>query len=135
MREELPWLCSPANDSGITPACAGRTFPMYSHHFHDKDHPRVCGKNPAAHYPIRMSVGSPPRVREEPFSPSGISQRSRITPACAGRTLSRAPDPHVLRDHPRVCGKNYLQRKSLHNANGSPPRVREEPNFSLAIKA
>ena len=47
-----------------------------------------------------------------------------ITPACAGnrpRVLAKA---FASRDHPRVCGEQYLQIHPIPHPIGSPPRVR-----------
>ena len=51
--------------SGITPACAGKTSNYRWHARLNWDHPRVCGKNvPRPVVAFGMS-GSPPRVREK----------------------------------------------------------------------
>ena len=50
--------------------------------------------------------------------------RLGITPACAGKTPSRAVLDCLLKDHPRVCGENRHGRKALCAPRGSPPRVR-----------
>ena len=47
-----------------------------------------------------------------------------ITPACAGKTLSRRGTPTEGRDHPRVCGENQEHRSAPASQSGSPPRVR-----------
>ena len=55
---------------------------------------------------------------------------ARITPACAGITLS-SPPPSVLgEDHPRVCGNYWLIFDRIECFWGSPPRVRELLQFN-----
>ena len=71
-----------------------------------EDHPRVCGKNFRFSLASAMRSGSPPRVREELFCIFLRKNSGRITPACAGRTLSSCRARGSSKDHPRVCGKN-----------------------------
>ena len=62
-----------------------------------------------------------------------------ITPACAGKTLETTTLPVELRDHPRMCGKDYLVLFQRRQQQGSPPHVRERlfnmsmPPFILRI--
>ena len=72
-------------------------------------------------------MGSPPRVREKLSSALSSRCTQGITPACAGKTISRCANKNALRDHPRVCGKNYTVRSNKWLLKGSPPRVREKP--------
>ena len=51
----------------------------------------------------------------------------RITPACAGKTLSGSSCLSSRQDHPRVCGENYLGGYRAGAQGGSPPRVRGKP--------
>ena len=48
---------------GITPACAGKTLCYTRKEPSAGDHPRVCGENHIAAHPLKIIVGSPPRVR------------------------------------------------------------------------
>ena len=92
----------------------------------------MCGKNYVWIHFSSCSLGSPPRVREEPLVTLFHLSNSRITPACAGRTGRGLFGGLGDEDHPRVCGKNMVA-KLLHPSNvGSPPRVREEPIASIA---
>ena len=52
-------------------------------------------------------------------------KRSRITPACAGKTVSASCTDLVAQDHPRMCGKDWKHTKQLRPWIGSPPHVRE----------
>ncbi len=49
----------------------------------------------------------------------------RITPAYAGKTGNTCCDCKSTGDHPRVCGKDTMPAQGVHNAEGSPPRMRE----------
>ena len=65
VREEQRHAYDGKGEKGITPACAGRTGTDSGLYAGGRDHPRVCGKNKTTHNVIRVSRGSPPRVREE----------------------------------------------------------------------
>ena len=65
-------------------------------------------------------------MREEHVDDKRFDYDLRITPACAGRTLSNDVHRHCIWDHPRVCGKNRIRPKMCAMCLGSPPRVREE---------
>ena len=74
---------------GITPACAGKTRPMWRTDTEFGDHPRVCGENGMEVCLEVRPVGSPPRVRGKlPLKHVKI-RRPGITPACAGKTNLR----------------------------------------------
>ena len=113
---------------GITPACAGKT---YSHRLCSSlvwDHPRVCGKNIQKLTKTQGMWGSPPRVREKLSFSDPVGPPTGITPACAGKTSLPKFALDALKDHPRVCGKNWSVRFNTKNKAGSPPRVREKRN-------
>ena len=48
----------------------------------------------------------------------------RITPACAGKSLSVSVVVHSVKDHPRVCGEKSPVLIGRGSLRGSPPRVR-----------
>ena len=50
----------------------------------------------------------------------------RITPAYAGKTACFASSSTIMRDHPRVCGKNTANNWDEAVNMGSPPRMREK---------
>ena len=87
----------------------------------------MCGENIR---PIQVSsvrLGSPPRVRGKPNCYGWLKCIKRITPACAGKTLTTVPRPPRQQDHPRVCGENEVYIGRLKALRGSPPRVRGKP--------
>ena len=73
--------------AGITPACAGKTLRLPRFQQLGRDHPRVCGKNGVLSMSLKRDMGSPPRVREKLDRVKEENLVTRITPACAGKTL------------------------------------------------
>ena len=55
---------------------------------------------------------------------SGSNEDSRIIPAYAGNTASRACSSGTERDHPRVCGEHGVDSFTAITAMGSSPRMR-----------
>ena len=110
----------------ITPACAGRSFPLYDWRTEDEDHPRVCGEKLSVENGQRTGHGSPPRVRGEVHLLPCRLQQQRITPACAGRSLGVELLLKMREDHPRVCGEKSSVMIVKLPRKGSPPRVRGE---------
>ena len=107
VREKRPSSSEIHSDTGITPACAGKTPLSRALLRCPWDHPRVCGKNLLKQWVELHRPGSPPRVREKPAPIIYQQTHDGITPACAGKTNSFLA--------------NYHEHK------GSPPRVREKP--------
>ncbi len=85
----------------------------------------MCGKDGEVMATAVTDRGSPPRVRERHMPALISASTSRITPACAGKTLSNFRKPAAIRDHPRVCGKDFFREPGNEESGGSPPRVRE----------
>ena len=99
-----PAICA----RGITPACAGNSFPELPRRRRRSDHPRVCGEQFRRRWSITRLAGSPPRVRGTGLvvMPRGAS--GRITPACAGNSFGAFLSVENDQDHPRVCGEQLL---------------------------
>ena len=125
VREGLDLSLKSATLTGITPACAGRTFNQELPAGGVQDHPRVCGKDLESEEIDAAREGSPPRVREGPRQPFVRLGDFGITPACAGRTFLTFSATSHSGDHPRVCGKDCSVRIHMNYQSGSPPRVRE----------
>ena len=89
----------------------------------------MCEKNLGKSCTKQGKLGSPPRVREKLKQWEAGLVGNRITPACAGKTRLETMEMLVVRDHPRVCGKNMLAVVFKVSALGSPPRVREKLNL------
>ena len=112
--------------TGITPAYAGKTRPLLHKHENTWDHPRVCGKNKLFSILSSDPLGSPPRMRENAVLKAFLWRSCGITPAYAGKTFPSLKTFYVMRDHPRVCGKNRSFASIDALKAGSPPRMREK---------
>ena len=110
--------------TGLTPACAGKTRSSRRPAPSSPAHPRVCGENFAVATGDLIERGSPPRVRGKPSRRRLQGPRPRLTPACAGKTGTRACAAPTMTAHPRVCGENWEATPIGSSAPGSPPRVR-----------
>ena len=128
MREPPLRIPCPIALTRITPACAGTTCRDTCRNNWHEDHPRVCGNHFRKCPLLKDGVGSPPRVREPLVASAFVDDLFRITPACAGTTISRDAFDHVTQDHPRVCGNHCTNSSLVSAAMGSPPRVREPPS-------
>ena len=139
MREKLLACFLQVFETGITPACAGKTYIQQFQFKEYEDHPRVCGKNSSMANITPFKPGSPPRVREKQRIKVTVSHADRITPACAGKTACSCNRLARSQDHPRMCGKNNSVTGTINFNVGSPPRVREKPeaiictNFGYGI--
>ena len=72
------------------------------------DHPRLCGEKHLLYADWSRDLGSPPPVRgKEVFSTHPVAS-SGITPACAGKRISREITPISSEDHPRLCGEKTM---------------------------
>ena len=125
MRERQRALVVLRTYSRITPAYAGKTSARSFALALRWDHPRVCGKdslNPSCRHAIS---GSPPRMRERLEGGVKAYGVERITPAYAGKTVNLHVVHYIVRDHPRVCGKDSHGFLLFCVVWGSPPRMRE----------
>ena len=120
------------NDTGITPAYAGKSRGIDANKRPDWDHPRVCGEKAYDTYHPHMHLGSPPRMRGKVAVLGVIQQQLRITPAYAGKSLLQSTRPCGRRDHPRVCGEKALGLKTDEHKRGSPPRMRGKGTHARA---
>ena len=71
---------------GITPACAGKSWPHRSFQSHHWDHPRMCGEKFSNASVVWSLTGSPPRVRGKEERRKARATGLRITPAYAGKS-------------------------------------------------
>ena len=68
--------------------------------------------------------GSPPHVRGKASWQDFVSSSTRITPACAGKSLQVLPCGSICKDHPRMCGEKHNLNRFFDFFLGSPPHVR-----------
>ena len=76
--------------------------------------------------------GSSQRVQGKRDSMDRRRLRTRLIPACAGKTPSLRPGANHLGAHPRVCGENQRKIKLFTSEEGSSPRVRGKQLDRLA---
>ena len=74
----------------ITPACAGKSNCLRYYRPGRKDHPRVCGEKQRLRRTSGSGTGSPPRVRGKVPVATPNPMPVRITPACAGKRLTKS---------------------------------------------
>ena len=109
---------------GITPAYAGKSYCSRRRGSDPQDHPRVCGEKKVWYGVEDIASGSPPRMRGKAQAEQVRRFLNGITPAYAGKSVSRLLRKASLWDHPRVCGeKGHAGRQKLPRL-GSPPRMR-----------
>ena len=94
--------------SGITPAYAGKRYPYQYAEYCIGDHPRVCGEKTSAMSSAVSSPGSPPRMRGKGTLTNTLNTVSGITPAYAGKSRCGPKGSRKHKDHPRVCGEKTL---------------------------
>ena len=109
---------------GITPAYAGKSSQTAEHPSIMQDHPRVCGEKSSPTSSHRKGQGSPPRMRGKADAKPAPDERSRITPAYAGKSQYCVLQVGFQRDHPRVCGEKPFPARQARMCRGSPPRMR-----------
>ena len=93
------------DQSGITPAYAGKSAGMVLSSGVSKDHPRLRGEKASCEPGSCEPAGSPPLTRGKASAPSWGAVAVGITPAYAGKSAvgrRRSPRP---RDHPRLRGE------------------------------
>ena len=81
-------LAAPTNfqSTGLIPACAGKTVGAGGEFLLVGAHPRVCGENRMLLPAQCQARGSSPRVRGKPSQERREVTRTRLIPACAGKT-------------------------------------------------
>ncbi len=92
----------------------------------------MCGEKRSSCCVAIRSVGSPPRVRGKVFHAFPPSDKLRITPACAGKSVTAGLKDLTGEDHPRVCGEKSCIRICSRSTAGSPPRVRGKVILSMS---
>ena len=89
MRGKLHGPRRHGENRGITPADAGKTHAVRPPSSPSWDHPRGCGENLPPVLLLMPQAGSPPRMRGKPSREEVTFFLPRITPAGAGKTVSR----------------------------------------------
>ena len=90
---------------GITPAYAGKRNPVYAGIIRWGDHPRLCGEKRFLLIKHMFVYGSPPPMRGKGGYISPPLSRVGITPAYAGKSITKLTESAMCQDHPRLCGE------------------------------
>ena len=133
-RGKVDSLSRQLTGSGITPAWAGKSWPLRDIHNLVWDHPRVGGEK-FVRYGYKFPVGgSPPRGRGKVPETYRYVAGYGITPAWAGKSHLGVfcREPH--RDHPRVGGEKRDTESREDSILGSPPRGRGKVKTCTACK-
>ena len=69
-------------------------------------------------------VGSPPLARGKVYGLRSASGFYGITPACAGKSLTKGSKIALIGDHPRLRGEKQLKLALVDKKEGSPPLAR-----------
>ena len=120
--------------TGITPACAGKTTHMFCGKSQSRDHPRMRGED---FLPSRVLVtgrGSPPHARGRRSAMANCHGLTRITPACAGKTAGTYAAMARNKDHPRMRGEDSANRLPRGRIQGSPPHARGRHTIQSLLK-
>ena len=115
----------------ITPAWAGKSWPLRDIHNLVWDHPRVGGEK-FVRYGYKFPVGgSPPRGRGKVPETYRYVAGYGITPAWAGKSLGICACFPLVQDHPRVGGEKLKRLRKANRGKGSPPRGRGKAHRKL----
>ena len=121
----------PAGRTGITPAHAGKSNITSYCVIQPRDHPRPRGEKTRCVTRHPDGKGSPPPTRGKGCCHGCYTLSFRITPAHAGKSVSRLQRQALLRDHPRPRGeKTHIALLSL-CVRGSPPPTRGKASMNL----
>ena len=112
---------------GITPACAGKTVWLSAPKVPIVDHPRMRGEDATMRHCSMILSGSPPHARGRLISVVLGTERTRITPACAGKTTLSLAAALQPKDHPRMRGEDVCGKLTPRWTSGSPPHARGRP--------
>ena len=124
MRGKGCYMQELSGETGITPACAGKSWALLGWGRGVPDHPRVCGEKNSGSKLAFRTMGSPPRMRGKVDIAHFAQQFVGITPAYAGKSLWWPPAGGRAQDHPRVCGEKFSSVSDASSVKGSPPRMR-----------
>ena len=93
------------DETGITPAYAGKSSRRFFARSIYQDHPRLCGEKFLRLVQPFQLLGSPPPMRGKGNNVTFICNTRRITPAYAGKRLTMHSISWRTKDHPRLCGE------------------------------
>ena len=109
------------------PACAGEPYRLRKGGCVYGVYPRVCGGTTPSPHTGWLAMGLSPRVRGNLFRLTGLRDRQRSIPACAGEPIQQNMSEVRTRVYPRVCGGTPAASSRGRKAKGLSPRVRGNP--------
>ena len=109
---------------GITPAYAGKSRKPVHCRKPVQDHPRLCGEKEERYCRGYDVIGSPPPMRGKDQAVKNSNERTRITPAYAGKRHFKDVRLCCHWDHPRLCGEKHICTPAAVSQKGSPPPMR-----------
>ena len=110
MRGKVYAAVSMPDTVGITPAYAGKSQHGERDSGKSEDHPRLCGEKHISNIFLVPSRGSPPPMRGKEYLRYSCRNRSRITPAYAGKRSGDCFWFCCIWDHPRLCGEKVCRK-------------------------
>ena len=117
----------------ITPAYAGKSLLHRNNQDQNEDHPRLCGEKATMRRFSCTLSGSPPPMRGKVLLYVVLQIWDRITPAYAGKSLSKLKGSLKRGDHPRLCGEKWFCCHMTLCFLGSPPPMRGKVFKSCCI--
>ena len=108
----------------LIPAGAGKTVRVLARSRGVPAHPRRCGENTLAMFPLCNNRGSSPQVRGKRLRHVLEFLKVRLIPAGAGETWTRPVIRDITPAHPRRCGENTPLSLGRNFTAGSSPQVR-----------
>ena len=115
----------------ITPACAGKRYPVCFPGRDRQDHPRLRGEKCSEFLITKKLLGSPPLARGKARRSANPKPQRGITPACAGKRIYTRSTGRVYQDHPRLRGEKQMGQFQQMAQEGSPPLARGKAGFLL----
>ena len=124
MRGKHPKVTNHTPSRRNIPAYAGKTGRNVRRGVRRREHPRVCGENPASSSHRRSMRGTSPRMRGKRSCFHRGTEFDRNIPAYAGKTITHMLHSSLKTEHPRVCGENPININNHARLSGTSPRMR-----------
>ena len=121
--------------SRIIPTCVGKTQMKVLLVLPKQDHPHLCGENDILKSLRKSKGGSSPLVWGKPTGMLVQGDERRIIPTCVGKTVTSISLPHMIQDHPHLCGENPNALANPYDLWGSSPLVWGKPNPMTSLYA
>ena len=121
--DRLTFPASPAG-RGSPPHARGRRHGDVALLAPEGDHPRMRGEDCTDVRTLPPACGSPPHARGRQVRRCFRPDASRLTPACAGKTLGGCAGGLPRWDHPRMRGEDTRLLGAKVTQRGSPPHAR-----------